>query len=205
MPVLVELYTSQACSSCPPAEALLALWDRTQPVPGKRIVPLVFHVDYWDPLGWKDPHAQAAFSQRQQAYADRRGDGKVYTPQAIINGQRACVGQAQPCVLAAVQAARTQSLDLTLKGGLLGIQGLDPGLPLFVAVTQDGQVDQISGGENQGRRARGHATVTRFFAVPCAGPAARAALGRLPGRGTVVAFQCEAPQGRVLRAGWLPY
>lgn len=82
---LIELYTSEGCSSCPPADRFLAsLKDR----PGlfKTFIPLAFHVDYWDYLGWKDPFAEAAFSRRQRTYQSQGHTHSVYTPQFVING-----------------------------------------------------------------------------------------------------------------------
>jgi hypothetical protein len=80
-PVLVELFTSQGCSSCPPADALLHKLARRDDV-----VALALHVDYWDYIGWKDTFAKAAHSARQRAYAREAGRRMVYTPQMIING-----------------------------------------------------------------------------------------------------------------------
>jgi hypothetical protein len=84
---VVELFTSQGCSSCPPADALLAdLAHRPD------VVAVTLPVDYWDYLGWKDTLAQPAFSQRQKAYAQARGDRQVYTPQIVVNGHKPCIG-----------------------------------------------------------------------------------------------------------------
>jgi hypothetical protein len=87
---VVELFTSQGCSSCPPADALMVeLAKRPE------LVTLTFPVDYWDYLGWKDTLAHPAFTARQRAYAHRRSDRQVYTPQAIVNGTKPCVGSDQ--------------------------------------------------------------------------------------------------------------
>src|SRR5918998_1485277 len=84
---VVELFTSQGCSSCPPADALFVeLAKRPE------LVALTLPVDYWDYLGWKDTLAQPVFTARQRAYAHRRSDRQLYTPQAIVNGTKPCVG-----------------------------------------------------------------------------------------------------------------
>lgn len=84
---VVELFTSQGCSSCPPADALL-----TDLAKRPNVIALTFPVDYWDYLGWKDTLAQPGFTARQRGYAHLRGDRQVYTPQLIVNGQKPCVG-----------------------------------------------------------------------------------------------------------------
>ncbi|MDJ0628934.1 MAG: DUF1223 domain-containing protein [Rhodobacter sp.] len=86
-PVVVELYTSQGCSSCPPADALLAELTKRNDV-----IPLALHVDYWDYIGWKDSFAQPAFTKRQKAYAYAAGHRTVYTPQTIVGGRDHVVG-----------------------------------------------------------------------------------------------------------------
>lgn len=88
-PTVVELFTSEGCSSCPPADQLLT---NAQSNFGKDIIVLSYHVDYWDRLGWKDPFSKAIFSERQRVYSQKLHTESVYTPQAIVNGQVQFVG-----------------------------------------------------------------------------------------------------------------
>jgi len=100
-PVVVELFTSQSCSSCPPADALLGELARRGDV-----VALGFHISYWDGLGWKDPFSSRSSTDRQRAYARLFGLGQVYTPQMVVDGAREMVGSDRDQVLAAVRDAR---------------------------------------------------------------------------------------------------
>jgi len=102
-PVIVELFTSQGCSSCPPADAYFkALKDQPD------VVALSYHVDYWDYLGWRDTLGNPECSQRQYDYAKSRGDKNVYTPQTIINGSKHFVGSQQASVSGGIDAARSE-------------------------------------------------------------------------------------------------
>lgn len=102
-PVIVELFTSQGCSSCPPADAYLKTLKQE---PG--VLALSYHVDYWDYLGWRDTLGGAEFSERQYDYAEARGDRNVYTPQMIINGGAHFVGSQRGQVSSAIASARTE-------------------------------------------------------------------------------------------------
>ena len=105
-PVVIELFTSQGCSSSPPADALLGELSRR---PG--VIALSFHVDYWDYLGWRDTMGSADFTQRQRDYAARRGDGHTYTPQTVINGRLEMVGSDRPGLLAAIDRESAQDVS----------------------------------------------------------------------------------------------
>jgi hypothetical protein len=105
---VVELFTSQGCSSCPPADAVLVEMSHRPDV-----VALTFPVDYWDYLGWKDTLAHPLFTSRQRGYAHGRGDRQVYTPQAIVNGMKACVGSDRAAIEKAITSPKVQSASLS--------------------------------------------------------------------------------------------
>jgi len=111
-PVVVELFTSQGCSSCPPADVLLGELSKRS-----NILALAFHVDYWDYIGWKDPFASSQFTQRQHDYARTLGLHMVYTPQMVIDGRIDAVGSDRTAVEQAIAASAKQpKLAVTLRG-----------------------------------------------------------------------------------------
>jgi len=151
---VVELFTSQGCSSCPPADAVLGELARD---PG--VVALSFPVDYWDYLGWKDTLARPGFIQRQKAYAEQRGDRQVYTPQAVVNGVRHVLGSDRSAIESAASASRDQGalavpLKLTERDETIridvGARTGATGTLWLMPLTRHAEV-KIGRGENRGR------------------------------------------------------
>ena len=167
-PVVVELFTSEGCSSCPPADALLARLDGRQPVEGAEVLVLAMHVDYWNNLGWADPFSSAEFSQRQGEYATAYGKDGVYTPQMIVDGVREFAGGNEGVALEAVaRAAREPKAEVLLAPAAtqtdeaVGISvqiekfpKQTEGDPVYVllAVTESGLSTDVARGENSGRK-----------------------------------------------------
>jgi hypothetical protein len=178
VPVLVELFTSEGCSSCPPADAALAELARTQPVPGAEVVPLEFHVDYWNRLGWADPFSASEYSERQESYSS-----DVYTPQMIVDGTRSFVGSAQSAREEVARAATGAKTPLAVEAhaekvlrASVRVGPLPAALPpahVWLAVTEEGLSTEVPRGENAGRTLR-HAAVVR--AVRDVGPAKEGSL-----------------------------
>lgn len=157
-PVVIELFTSQGCSSCPPADAMLT---RLAQQPG--ILPLSFHVDYWDYLGWADSFAKPQFGERQSAYARASGERSVYTPQMIVNGEDTAVAPGPAQLMALVDASRIQPAVISLRhertpaGEAIEVTPLSdlahPVDVLMVSYAPEREV-RVEGGENRGRTVR---------------------------------------------------
>ena len=175
LPILVELFTAEGCSSCPPADTLLEKMIEQQPAAGAQIVALGEHVDYWDRLGWKDRFSSAAFTARQQRYAARLKNQEVYTPQMIVDGQEAFVGSDLSAARRAIERAIAAphgvvrvGFDMSVPkviGVTVGISNL-PAITagdradIVMAVTEDRLQTDVKRGENQGRTLT-HAAVVR--------------------------------------------
>lgn len=157
VPVLVELFTSEGCSSCPPADRLLARIGKEQPFPGVDAIVLSEHVDYWNQLGWADPFSSAQFSERQREYA-RRLHGEVYTPEMVVDGARGFVGSDEKELRDAIRkagAARKSALTVLVspsgKQASISVRGAPAKGSLFVALAQDSVDSQVLRGENSGK------------------------------------------------------
>jgi hypothetical protein len=172
-PVLVELFTSEGCSSCPTADALLAHLQRDQPVTSADIIVLEEHVDYWDYLGWHDRFSSHQITDRQSSYARRLRLEDNYTPQMIVDGTDQFTGNDSAQALRAIaQAAHTPKLNLTLSPVtfdgtyLSGTVSLSPSptplsnTDLYAAVVESVASTQVQRGENSGRTLR-HVSVVR--------------------------------------------
>ncbi|HKC58871.1 MAG TPA: DUF1223 domain-containing protein [Myxococcales bacterium] len=157
VPVLVELFTSEGCSSCPPADALLARLLRDQPVQGVEIVALSEHVDYWDSLGWKDPYSSPVFTERQQDYSSRLRRGGIYTPQAVVDGRAELIGSDEAAARSAAAAAAAQphgTLTARRTGNALHLEAKLPphsGAEILLASVDDPPPARVARGENAGR------------------------------------------------------
>lgn len=157
---VVELFTSEGCSSCPPADALVAKIEKESS--GKPVYILAYHVDYWNRLGWKDQFSSADFSKRQNEYARYLKLQSVYTPQVIVNGKTEFVGSEEGTLRKTINAnlqsdagakltlavANTDTKQASLK---YTIEGIDKKTVLQVAVIEKSAVSKVGAGENSGR------------------------------------------------------
>jgi hypothetical protein len=166
-PILVELFTAEGCSSCPPAEALLAKYQNEQPFEDAELITLAFHVDYWDYIGWKDKYASPLFTQRQRVYDRKFRTGKIYTPQMIVDGNIEFIGSREKDALKAFKkAAQTDKASITLAVDgekiSVSVKNLtsEEISTLYIAVAEDNLNSDIRNGENAGRNLT-HLSVVR--------------------------------------------
>jgi hypothetical protein len=179
-PVFVELFTSEGCSSCPPADALLAQMDATQPVPGAQLIVLSEHVDYWDHDGWKDPYSSALLTERQSGYVHALGLGNPYTPQIIVDGTSELRASGPEQFAQILQkAAGAPKVPVSISS--LSIEGRSPPVvqgrievdgrsekhnaDIFVVVALDHAESQVLHGENTGRHLTHVAVAQQFIKV----------------------------------------
>lgn len=194
--VVVELFTSQGCSSCPPADRLLTELA-TKGSKGIAVIPLSYHVDYWNYIGWTDPFSSAAWSERQQRYAAQFASHRVYTPQVVVDGRSECVGSQRREVADAIAkaAAReplaTVELATADEGARLAFSvTLDAAAPgaaeMMIAIFETELKTKVGSGENARRTLHNDNVVRRLIPV-----------GELaPGQ------QVSAEQPLELDAGW---
>ena len=192
-PVIVELFTSEGCSSCPPADVVLARLQQTQPVAGAEVIALGEHVDYWNYIGWSDPFSSAAFSARQGAYAQAFGQqDRVYTPQMIVDGQTEFNGSAMNKAIEAIaKAARSPKADVRivipeiktqkdnqnvrLTVSVKNVPPVDRGdvAEVILALTEDKLLSNVTRGENTGRKLAHTAVVREMLALGRVDPATK--------------------------------
>lgn len=168
VPVLAELFTSEGCSSCPPADRLLEMLDRRQPVAGARVIVLSEHVDYWNQLGWRDPFSSPVFSRRQEQYARVLGS-EVATPQIVVDGRVAVLGNDAAAVQKAIaqEAKRVKApVRIEVVDGVarITVPALAKGrADVWVAVADEADESSVARGENAGRKLT-HVAVVRKLA-----------------------------------------
>jgi hypothetical protein len=222
-PVLIELFTAEGCSSCPPADHFLEQLDTTQPVRGAHLIVLSEHVDYWDRQGWPDPYASKAFTERQVAYERSLKVSEPFTPQFVIDGttdmrlsrRERISGQLAAAAAVAKIPVSIESLEIgggaapTIKGVVRasGVTGDRP-CELFVGVALDRADTQVLRGENRGQHLTHVAVLRELVHVGQVAPAAdsrqsfsialRPDLERVPLR--VIAFVQKPGPGAVLGA-----
>jgi hypothetical protein len=216
-PILVELFTSEGCSDCPPADAFLAALDKNQPLPDAHFIVLEEHVDYWDDRGWKDPFSSHGLTLRQTEYVEQLHVNQgAYTPQMVVDGSEAFVGSNR---MAAAQAFEKEmqipkiSMEISSvrveKGKIFAhitLAAVPRKTEVLVALALDHAQSSVGSGENRGRALEHVAVVKRLSAV---GKVKKGesfskditlALGDAGGAYRLIAFAQEADQGKVLAA-----
>ena len=174
---VVELFTSEGCSSCPPADALVAkVQEEDKDLP---VYILAFHVDYWDRLGWKDVFSDAAYTDRQKRYAAWLKLQTIYTPQIVINGRKEFVGSNEPALRQSIDNSLKEPADASVSlatvritAGQLDwqakVDAKDPGTDLVVALLEHNATTHVRAGENHGRMLT-HVQIVRALQTVSAG------------------------------------
>jgi hypothetical protein len=179
-PILVELFTSEGCSSCPPADVWLQKVDASQPIPGAQMIVLSEHVDYWDHDGWKDPYSLALFTDRQNGYVRAIGLSTAYTPQVIVNGTSELqLSEPQQITQVLVKAASAPQVPVSISA--LSVEGSVPPVlrahivvdgarekrnaDIFAAVALGHAESHVAHGENGGKLLTHVAVVEEFVRI----------------------------------------
>jgi len=168
--VVVELFTSQGCSSCPPADALISRLAQSR----AQVIPLAFHVDYWDHLGWRDPFSSPEWTRRQMMYTHAFRLNSAYTPQMVVNGSRQLVGSNSLAMSSAIdEASRAKgvgsvALDVSQSGTKITAAvraEASPSSDVVLVLFENDVSTHIERGENEGRTAKDDAIVRRIVRV----------------------------------------
>jgi hypothetical protein len=217
-PVLVELFTSEGCSTCPPADALLMRLEQQQPIAGAEVIALGEHVDYWDELGWHDRFSSHQFTDRQNEYGRRFKLESVYTPQMVVDGTDELVGNDEAKARRAIQkGAQGMMVGLRISGiavdgqkvtGTVSVAGTPPKGDLYVALVDPADETRVRAGENGGKTLHHAAVVRSLVRVGAlqnlAGGGAKFSLtvpaDAKPSVERVVVFAQQAGQGAVVGA-----
>ncbi len=179
--VVVELFTSEGCSSCPPADYVLSRLGSVQPVQDVEVITLGQHVDYWNRLGWKDVYSSSEMSARQNEYAQAFNSDQVYTPQMVVDGSTEFVGsnmqKAQAAIIEAAKLAKAtveinpvnaefqKQQPITLKINIKDLPKRSESVEVFLALTEDNLISNVSRGENSGRNLQHDSVVRQLKSV----------------------------------------
>ena len=200
-PVLVELFTSEGCSSCPPADRLLTTLDSEQRVDGAEVITLGFHVDYWEDGGWRDRFSSYDYTKRQQVYARHFGLNASYTPQAVVDGAIETVGSNRAAVRDAIASRLTEpkaAISAEIVGDKIRIDlgGIPSqrGSTVYIAAAESGLVSDVKRGENAGSQLA-HVSVVREIK----------AVWKIEAGQTVAKFEAPLPTNNGWKAANLRY
>jgi len=180
VPVVIELFTSEGCSSCPPADVLLKRLDEFQPIQGEQLIVLSEHVTYWDQDGWKDPNSSAAFTERQSSYEGELGEKEVFTPQLIVDGT-VQLRMDQPQQMEGLLIKAKEDVKIPVRIAEVRIDAGQPGIlrthveteanstkhgaDVFLAVALDHVESQVLRGENGGKHLEHVAVVQQLLKI----------------------------------------
>jgi hypothetical protein len=211
---VVELFTSEGCSSCPPADALAAKIARE--TSGRPVYILSFHVDYWNRLGWKDVYSKAEYSARQKRYSGWMHLSGVYTPQMVVNGKTEMVGSNEKALRRAITANLTKASTVTLTVNNVSLSqstlqlrytttNLNDNAAINIAFIQSNAQTQVKGGENAGKTLPHINIVRELKTIPLNGHNVGTAALPLPAefdmkKGKVIAFIQNTNTGEILAA-----
>lgn len=223
VPILVELFTSEGCSSCPPVDEMIREMDATQPYAGAHVIVLSEHVDYWDREGWKDRYSSSLFTDRQSGYVRSLGLSTAYTPQVIVDGNKELKGSnaeiAQtlekiatvPKLSVRIDSAKIESPNELKAHVQVDASEQKHGADVFLAIALDHAESQVSAGENSGKKLMHVAVVEelkKIGKIEKGKPYTQDATIKLkpgidPTNVRVIAFVQEFTQGKVLGAAEL--